>query len=282
MLFNGDKMTVFGAFTPAAIDDGVIGNNTLWSSKGIIDALCPAIDENDNVVQCEPVAGYPLQVRSYFEEHVSAGEKLTLTRCGKNLYNKDAFPLTPKKLLREAGSIVSSDNFAICEGYIPVKHLQGKTIMLNHAPNEMGSTSARSLFYDSDKNVIANSEKGKMEVPAGAHYFRFTTRIEYADGAAIQIEIGGTVTEYEAYDGESWSVDLQETDSPVMFDWTSGIFHTDGYDSQLLEEPPAILGKAGVNTFYSNLGGTEIFGRGDIAKRIEQLEAAVISMGSNV
>ena len=271
MLFNGNPMTVFGAVTPAAIEDGVITKDALWSSKGIVDALCPALEERGAVVQCRPVNGYPLSVRSYFAEG-SSFQSITLTRCGKNLYDKDAFPLTPKKLLREAGTIVASDNFAACEGYIPVKHLQGKTIMLNHAPNEMGSTSARSLFYDSEKNVIANSDKGKLEVPAGAHYLRFTTRIEYADGADIQIEIGNIVTAYEAYQHNEWTVDFEtETDDRTMyFDWHTGELVEEGGERQVIE-PPIILGAAGCNTFFSDAGETMVKGRKDLVAYIEGL-----------
>lgn len=277
-----EKVIAFTNQVPR-IDDDVVSPDKIWSSKNTVDRLCPAFKESGTLVQCEPLAGYPLNVKSYFEAPLYEGEKLTLTRCGKNLYNKDVFPLTDDRALKNDGTAGTSSTFCACIGYIPVAHLRGKTITLNHPPTEYAAgTNARSVFYDKDKRVISASSSGKLDVPDNAYYFRFTTKKEYLDGKQIQIEIGSAATVVEPYYEESWSVDLQETDSPVMFDWTSGIFYTDGYDSQLLEEPPSILGKGGVNTFYSNLGDTEIIGRGDIAKRIEQLEAAIISMGSNV
>ncbi len=47
------------ADTVAAIDDTVV-STTAWSSKHIVDELCPAISETGNPVQCYPLKGYPL------------------------------------------------------------------------------------------------------------------------------------------------------------------------------------------------------------------------------
>ena len=47
-------------------DDSTIGENT-WSSKNIVDMLCPPIEESGNPVVCYPVAGYPLGVKASWE-----------------------------------------------------------------------------------------------------------------------------------------------------------------------------------------------------------------------
>lgn len=49
------------------IDDGAISRETPWSSRQIIDTLCPALDETGNPVVCYPVAGYPLGVKAMWE-----------------------------------------------------------------------------------------------------------------------------------------------------------------------------------------------------------------------
>ena len=49
------------------IDDGAISRDTPWSSRQIIDTLCPALDETGNPVVCYPVAGYPLGVKAMWE-----------------------------------------------------------------------------------------------------------------------------------------------------------------------------------------------------------------------
>lgn len=42
------------------IDDTTVTDSAPWSSKHIVDMLCPPLDETGNPVTCYPVAGYPL------------------------------------------------------------------------------------------------------------------------------------------------------------------------------------------------------------------------------
>lgn len=46
------------------IDDAAINTTSPWSSKHIIDMLCPPLEESGNPVVCYPVAGYPLGVKA--------------------------------------------------------------------------------------------------------------------------------------------------------------------------------------------------------------------------
>lgn len=84
----------------AEIDDATVGANA-WSSKHIIDMLCPPLEESGNPVACYPVAGYPLGVKAKWEPmQEGAGTpspenirpikglgSVTVTRCGENLLN---------------------------------------------------------------------------------------------------------------------------------------------------------------------------------------------------
>lgn len=49
------------------IDDTSITTTNPWSSKHIIDMLCPPLEESGNPVVCYPVAGYPLGVKASWE-----------------------------------------------------------------------------------------------------------------------------------------------------------------------------------------------------------------------
>lgn len=49
------------------IDDTAITTTSPWSSKQIVDTLCPPIEETGNPVVCYPVAGYPLGVKVSWE-----------------------------------------------------------------------------------------------------------------------------------------------------------------------------------------------------------------------
>ena len=50
------------AATNVIIDDTVIADSKTWSSKGILNTLCPPIQATGNPVVCHPVEGYPLGV----------------------------------------------------------------------------------------------------------------------------------------------------------------------------------------------------------------------------
>lgn len=49
------------------IDDAAVSEDAPWSSKHIVDMLCPPLQESGNPVVCYPVAGYPLGVKASWE-----------------------------------------------------------------------------------------------------------------------------------------------------------------------------------------------------------------------
>lgn len=81
------------------IDDTAITTTSPWSSKQIVDTLCPPIEETGNPVVCYPVAGYPLDMTvSWGPTQEGSGEpspdnvrpirgrdSVTVERCGGNL-----------------------------------------------------------------------------------------------------------------------------------------------------------------------------------------------------
>lgn len=82
------------------IDDTAVGPDA-WSSKHIVDMLCPPISETGNPVQLYPVANYPLGVTASWEptqggsgtpspeniRPINGRDSVTVTRCGENLLN---------------------------------------------------------------------------------------------------------------------------------------------------------------------------------------------------
>ena len=89
-------------------DDESVGAKP-WSSKQIIDVLCPPLEETGNPVQCYPVAGYPLGVKASWEPRqegegdpspenvrpITGLDEVTVARSGKNLmpYQKPSSPV---------------------------------------------------------------------------------------------------------------------------------------------------------------------------------------------
>jgi len=85
------------------IDDTAVTDSAPWSSKHIIDMLCPPLEESGNPVVCYPVAGYPLGVKATWEpvqdgsgdpshdnvRPIKGRDSVTVTRRGENLLNPE-------------------------------------------------------------------------------------------------------------------------------------------------------------------------------------------------
>lgn len=83
------------------IDDAAVSEGAPWSSKHIIDMLCPPLQESGNPVVCYPVAGYALGVKASWEpvqegtgtpspeniRPIKGRDSVTVERCGENLLN---------------------------------------------------------------------------------------------------------------------------------------------------------------------------------------------------
>lgn len=81
------------------IDDTAVTDSAPWSSKHIVDMLCPPLEETGNPVQCYPVPGYPLGVAAEWEptqegsgepspenvRPIKGRDSVTVERCGENL-----------------------------------------------------------------------------------------------------------------------------------------------------------------------------------------------------
>lgn len=81
------------------IDDAAINTTSPWSSKQIVDTLCPPIEKTGNPVVCYPVAGYPLGCKVSWEpmqegsgnpspeniRPIKGRGNVTVERCGENL-----------------------------------------------------------------------------------------------------------------------------------------------------------------------------------------------------
>lgn len=92
------KVTGDALATKAAIDDTTVGTDA-WSSKHIVDMLCPPLEETGNPVVCYPVENYPLGVTASWEpvqdgsgdpspdniQPISGRDAVKVERCGENV-----------------------------------------------------------------------------------------------------------------------------------------------------------------------------------------------------
>lgn len=181
------KLTTIAENTPKVYDAGY---------KKAKETFCAPINETGLVVQCCPLASEPFAITDF---DVLEVEEFTV--CGKNLYNAVEYPLVDGYYINrgsgaEAGG-GSHTEYCATLTYIPVAHLCGKKINLNHIP---GGTSPGIAFYDEYKvrtNPDLNGKGDNQIVPDGAVYMRFCTYISKKD--EVQIEIGSVATSYEPY-----------------------------------------------------------------------------------
>lgn len=99
------------------IDDTAVGPDA-WSSKHIVDMLCPPLEETGNPVQCYPVTGYPLGVKASWEpmqegsgdpspdniRPIKGRDNVTVERCGGNLL--DSVPELPIRIYKNSPNVV--------------------------------------------------------------------------------------------------------------------------------------------------------------------------------
>lgn len=130
------------------IDDSVVSAQNPWSSRKIVETLCPPISESGNPVTCEPVAGYPLGVAASWEP-IQAGtgepspenirpikgrDSVAVERCGENviefLSTNDSsqsikIAVDSEKNITLNGTVVEKNNIVI--GMCRLHWVAGKT-----------------------------------------------------------------------------------------------------------------------------------------------------------
>lgn len=262
------------------IDDRTISNDA-WSSKNIVDRLCPPINESANAVRCVPIKDYPLEVWIY--GFVEEATHARLTMRGKNLFDCTKYTFAEGQYVKSGGDVTSynaDSAYACCKTFIPVSHLQGQQITLNHPPAEIGGSNPKMIFYRTEEasSVIADSHTNgyTATVPTDANFMRFSIPKIYSDGKSIQIELGSMVTSYEPY-----------KESHVIIA---------GYEWEAGEVGHLMNAMGGTYTFTADVGTVDeagdfvaegmaevvVNGRADPVATIGMLTNAIVALGGNV
>lgn len=140
------------------IDDTAITTTNPWSSKHIVDTLCPPLEESGNPVVCYPVAGYPLGVKAKWEpaqegsgtpspeniRPIKGRDSVKVERCGENLL-PHIFDRIPDTVTKDGLTIVKTPKGTI--------HVSGKKTETN--------------WTDLFRIALAVSER--VEIPAGTY-----------------------------------------------------------------------------------------------------------------
>lgn len=181
------------------IDDAAVSEDAPWSSKHIVDMLCPPLEESGNPVVCYPVAGYPLGVKASWEPVQEGTGTPYPAGGGKNLWGD----LIQNTFISQQG--VSSDfSGAKTTGKIPCaegdKYTLSCATTFAAAPGNVG---VLAYFDASDAMLtrVANTYQRAftLEAPANAAYLRASCYKE-TDADNVQLEKGSAATAYAPYE----------------------------------------------------------------------------------
>ena len=233
---KGDKGDPGAAGAPGKdapqIDDGTISRDSPWSSRKIIDTLCPPIADSGNPVTCYPVAGYPLGVVASWEptqagtgdpspeniRPIKGRDSVTVERCGGNLLKITPFATAVNKgvtfgYVPDGGVRIQGTASANADSpTFPIWHLPpGKYYGL-----DMGTGIAASIVVQrAGKNLWLNA-KGTFEIIKGdivKYWYMIVNNGDTANKTIYPYIVPGTTapTAYSPYQGDTLDLQLPET-----------------------------------------------------------------------
>lgn len=216
------------------LNDNAVNTSEAWSSKKIVDTLCPPFAETGNPVTCHPVEGYPLSaVVSLKPKQAGSGDpspenvrpisgydSVTVNVRGKNLLKLTGRTVQSKPADFQPGS--ENTKYPIGEGYLYV----GITSNGYWTPSEITE-------YDITDNSISINTRTRgygigmcVKIVPGASYVvgkdgddtnatinAITTK---KDGLVSRFSILNINNKFTAQDGEEWVIVLFRPTANVL------------------------------------------------------------------
>lgn len=223
------------------IDDAAVSEDAPWSSKHIIDMLCPPLEESGNPVVCYPVAGYPLGVKASWEpvqegrgepspdniRPIKGRDSVTVERCGRNLLNPAKYEATTKTIngitftRLDTGEVVVNGTATGTAIYVLIKNF----------PYQISLSTDRNWMIVSENVISAQGLVSGVTLVRPSDNTRLYVRVE--SGVTVkntviqpQIEKSTTApTTYTPYIGSTNTLTLPETVYGGEVDAVSGDGH---------------------------------------------------------
>lgn len=221
-------------------DDSSIGDKP-WSSKHIIDMLCPPLEESGNPVVCYPVAGYALGVKASWEpvqegsgtpspeniRPIKGRDSVKVERCGENLFK---FPYSTSTARRNGLVITSQQDGGITVNGTATadtlyainqnieKRLPMNTPMALSGCPAGGSTKTYYIGLYLGGKWFSDSGNGNTDVKFTTREIASRVEVSIIKGTVCnnltffpKIEVGTTITPYSKYQGSTNTLTLPET-----------------------------------------------------------------------
>ena len=232
--YNGKVLAVengvyqFANPAELVLNDNVIASTSGWSSLQIANALCPPFSVSGPIVQCTPLANYPLDVQVEITptqegtgdpsptniRPIVGWDSVNVWRGGKNLLD---------------GSLVELGGYSGATGTPYQTDTRIRTPLIFIPPNQQFYLSfsneyviANSFLYDINKSMTKplgitnpfNSLESSFFYACSLKKPDDTSMTE-ADVTAIaqstQLELGSTATPYTPYQGDTYTIQLGQT-----------------------------------------------------------------------
>lgn len=225
------------------IDDTTVTDSAPWSSRHIVDVLCPPLKETGNPVVCYPVSGYPLGCKVSWEptqdgsgdptpdnvRPIKGRDSVTVERCRENLLDIAPFTkLTKQGITYEyvpdggihasGTALTSADSPTFPVWLLP----PGKYFGLELGPG----ISASIVVQRSGKNLWLNA-KGAFKILAGdvtKYWYAIVSAGATVDKTVYPYIVPGTTapTTYTPYTGQTATLTLPHTIYGGTVDTVSG------------------------------------------------------------
>lgn len=234
------KATGDALATKAVIDDTTVGTDA-WSSKHIVDMLCPPLEETGNPVQCYPVENYPLGVTASWEptqegtgdpspenvRPIKGRDSVTVERCGENLVK---YPYSSSSASRNGLVFTSQqDGSIVVNGTATVdtwfsfrwdieKRLPINTPMTLSGCPAGGSSGSYYIGLYLGGKWFADMGNGNTDVKFTTREIASRVEVSIIKGTVCnnltfypKIEVGTTITPYSKYTGQTATLTIPST-----------------------------------------------------------------------
>mgnify|MGYP002659503926 CR=1 FL=1 len=222
------------------IDDTTVGTDA-WSSKHIVDMLCPPLEETGNPVTCYPVAGYPLGCKVSWEptqegsgepspenvRPIKGRSSVTVERCGENLIK---YPYSSSSASRNGlvltsqqdGSIVvngtaTADTWHAINMNIEKRLPMNTPMTLSGCPAG-GSTKSYYIGVYLGGKWFSDTRNGNTDIKFTTREIASRVEVSIIKGTVCnnltfypKIEVGTTITPYSKYIGQTATLTLPRT-----------------------------------------------------------------------
>ncbi len=282
----------------AIVRDEVVGKDA-WSSKHIVETLCPALDLAGGAVRCAPAEGYPIEVKVTVPaaEGQTPPASVTVTRCGRNLLKGTKTLENNEEVASLTGTVSGEELLNGCHTLRTNKAWQGYKInfsaVAQRAGLRVGDIVTYSIWAKMDGTAANNIQYGFWTTPSiasisGSRPWNYTPE---AAKAWRQLSYTFTVTpeilavtslriECDYNDAEDYMQEQAQTlyAAPQLEVGSRATAH-EPYQGEVFTLPltngeaeATIPALAGENTLLANVGALKVTGRADPAEAIAALQ----------